>query len=85
MNELTSVKCPAAERIRGVENCARYSEAEISGITVVAASFPAFADAEGTACIMNILREERDSGRTVIVISHDDRLDAIADHIFNLK
>ena len=45
----------------------------------------AFADAEGTACIIDILREERDSGRTVIVISHDDRLDTMADHIFNLR
>ena len=45
----------------------------------------AFADAEGTACIMDILMEERDSGRTVIVISHDDRLDTMADHIFNLR
>ena len=46
INELASVKCPVAERIRGVANCARYSEAEMRGITVVAASLPAFADAE---------------------------------------
>ena len=45
----------------------------------------AFADADGTECILGILREERDLGRTVIVISHDDRLDRVADHIFNLK
>ena len=34
--------------------------------------------------VRDILREERDLGRTVIVISHDDRLDSMADHIFNL-
>jgi ABC-type lipoprotein export system ATPase subunit len=44
----------------------------------------AFADADGTECILNILREERDYGRTVIVISHDERLNVVADHIFDL-
>jgi excinuclease UvrABC ATPase subunit len=33
---------------------------------------------------LNILREERDYGRTVIVISHDERLNVVADHIFDL-
>ena len=44
----------------------------------------AFADADGTECILNLLREERDYGRTVIVISHDERLNVVADHIFDL-
>lgn len=42
----------------------------------------AFADAEGTRCITNILLSEKTAGRTVIVITHDDRLNAVADHIF---
>ena len=44
----------------------------------------AFADAEGTECVLNILREERDCGRTIIVISHDERMNFVADHIFDL-
>ena len=42
----------------------------------------AFADAEGTRCITDILLSEKTAGRTVIVITHDDRLNAVADHIF---
>jgi ABC-type multidrug transport system fused ATPase/permease subunit len=44
----------------------------------------AFADAEGTECVLNILREERDCGRTIIVISHDEHMNFVADHIFDL-
>jgi len=45
----------------------------------------AFADKDGADRITAILREERDAGHTVIVISHDERLSSLADNMFYLQ
>lgn len=44
----------------------------------------AFMDADGTKRIIDILTEEKRKGRTIIVISHDDRMNDIADTVFNM-